>query len=189
MQGRLSLLDQTLADMIKRFEDEYPESRPKPPSPGMLSLDSRHSSYIDGQTPGLTQVTSFDLDPTHTALSHEHTSMAARVLTQEEGRMHRFGQSMRREILKPTGQDDVLHGTSVNDEPEPEHLAAVRDRLEGYNGEFIRREVEEKGVDRVIKELGINVQELKALQSEDPEAFAAFKESQLKAQMNAGMIG
>ena len=117
-----------------------------------------------------------------------NASLAAKALTHEEGRMLRFGQSLRRDILKPTGTDDYAHGTSVDDPPEPEHLAALRAKLEQLQGEEIRTNVERVGADNVIRELGVNIEELKALQEEDPEAFASFRQSQFAAQINAGMI-
>lgn len=113
------------------------------------------------------------------------TSLVARAQAQEEGRMHRFGQSFRREVLKPVGTDDVLHGTSVNDAPEPTHNAALRARLEALGGETIRQEVNSKGADTVIRELGITRDELKTMAREDPENFEALKNSQLAASMDA----
>ncbi|KAK5944303.1 Microtubules assembly and stabilization protein [Knufia obscura] len=196
---RLLYLDQTLERTIKRFEDEYPESRPKQ-SPSMLSLDSQNSSYQETAAGPLFRLISpeeseqlphneAEPDPYSLNLSRTQsgTSLAARALTQEEGRMHRFGQHMRREVLKPTGTDDVLHGTSVDDAPEAAHLSALRQKLEGYSGEYIRQQVQEKGADDLITELGINAQELRMLEREDPEAFAIMKDSQLAAQINAGM--
>lgn len=117
-----------------------------------------------------------------------NTSLAAKAQTREEGRMLRFGQSLRRDLLKPTGTDDYQHGTSVNDAPESEHLSALRAKLEAFQGEEIRRIVEARGADDVIRELGINAEELMALQKEDPEGFQAFKQSQLAAQINAGIL-
>lgn len=166
----------------------------------MLSLDSRNSSYNE-PPPDLSQL-SDTIDQSHLSASpneedpfsvrlsrtSSNTSLAARALTQEEGRMHRFGQHMRREVLKPTGQDDILHGTSTDDEPEAAHLAALRQKLEAYSGEHIRDEVSKFGADHVIRELGINAKQLKALQKEDPEGFEQFKNSQLAAQINAGMV-
>jgi hypothetical protein len=102
--------------------------------------------------------------------------------------MHRFGQHMRREVLRPTGTDDVLYGTSVNDEPEEAHLAALRSKLEDYSGSYIRDGVSKYGPDHVIKELGISAQQLKALRKEDPESFEMFSDSQKTAQINAGML-
>jgi len=165
----------------------------------MLSIDSQHSSYQDpaGQLSRLTSLEEPDPtpqaeeepDPYSLNLSRTQsgTSLAARALTQEEGRMHRFGQHMRREVLKPTGTDDVLHGTSIDDEPEAAHLAALRQKLEGYSGDYIRNQVRQMGADDLIKELGINVQELRVLEKEDPQAFAVMKDSQMAAQINSGM--
>lgn len=186
-------LDQTLERTIKRFEDEYPESRPT------LSAESQDLSYIDPALGTLSRLTSHEdgqdqpaeheghpeADSVGLARTSSNTSLAARALTEEEGRMHRFGQSMRREVLKPTGTDDVLHGTLANDPAESPTLAALRQKLEGFSGEIIRSEVESKGADKVIKELGLNAQELAALEKQDPEGFANLKNSQLAAQMNS----
>lgn len=103
--------------------------------------------------------------------------------------MHRFGQHMRREVLRPTGTNDVLHGTSEDDAPEAAHLAALRQKLEGHSGDYIRDQVRQKGADDLIMELGINAQELRVLEREDPQAFVVMKDSQLAAQINAGMRG
>lgn len=193
---RLSLIDQTLERTIKRFEDEYPESRTKE-SPSMFSQTS--SSLPDAPS-SLSRLTSLestgpqapgeqDPDPIGLKLSRTDSNQSlARALTQEEGRMHRFGQTFRREVLKPTGTDDLLHGTSVNDDPESGAFAALRARLEGYTGEEMREEVEKRGVDHVVRELGIDLQQLRLLEREDPEAFAKLKDSQLAAQLNAGML-
>lgn len=191
-------LDQTLERTIQRFEDEYPESRPKQ-SPSMLSIDSANSSYQEPPPgPLLSRLVSPDdvttatqteePDPySYLARTQSGTSLAARAQAQEEGHMHRFGQHMRREVLKPTGINDMLHGTSVDDAPEAAHLAALRQKLEGYTGDYIRDQVRQKGADDLINELGINLQELRVLEREDPEAFAMMKDSQLAAQINAGM--
>ncbi|KAK5275965.1 Microtubules assembly and stabilization protein, partial [Exophiala xenobiotica] len=116
------------------------------------------------------------------------TSLAARAFTDEEGRMHRLGQSIRREVLKPTGMDDNLHGTSTDDDPEAPHLAALRAKFEQLRGEDIRAKVERDGADSVLTELGLNAQELLALRKTDPEGFETFRKSQLAAQINSGRI-
>lgn len=191
------MIDQTLERTIKRFEDEYPESRPKQ-SPSMLSQTSSSFQDVPSSLSRLTSLestdpkTSADTDPEPYSLRLARTdsnqSLAARALTQEEGRMHRFGQSFRREVLKPTGTDDMLHGTSIDDDPESGAFAALRARLENYSGDEIRSDVENKGVSQVVRELGIDLQQLRLLEREDPEAFAKLKDSQLAAQLNAGML-
>ena len=194
--------------MIQRFEDEYPETKIAYASPpnanGMPSPDPSmgDASLLSGSfdSNGLMKLNSAEeyfpaegespADPYSMKLSRtsSNPSLAAKAYTNEEGRMLRFGQTMRRDILKPTGMDDALHGTSQYDDPEPAHLAALRAKLEKMTGEDVRSKVERQGSDSVIRELGINAQELLMLQKEDPEGFEAFRNSQLAAQINAGMI-
>ncbi|EXJ77286.1 hypothetical protein A1O3_10444 [Capronia epimyces CBS 606.96] len=204
---RLFFLDQTLQRMIQRFEDEYPEARRLASSPptanGLPSPDPSIDASIlsaSADSNGLIRMTSaeeyFPADPDGSkkdqilklSRTPSTTSLVAKAFTDEEGRMHRFGQTMRREVLKPTGMDDILHGTRLDDPAEPPHLAALRAKLEEFKGDDIRSKVEKLGVDNVIRELGLNAQELLMLRENDPEGFETFKESQLAAQINAGLI-
>jgi hypothetical protein len=200
----LLFLDQTLERMIQRFEDEYPESKVPvlPSSPPVVNgMGSLGSSFADTSvlsastdSTGLAKVQSAeeyldeheDKEPFALKLSRtsSNTSLAAKALTSEEGRMHRLGQTFRREVLRPTGIDDELHGTRVSDPPEEPAMAALRSKLENLRGDELRRKVNEEGVDKVISDLKINIDELRALQHEDPAGFEAFKESQMVAQLN-----
>lgn len=191
--------------MIQRFEDEYPETKAaahsSPTANGAASPDPSvaDASILSGSidSNGLAKVTSeeeyfpkqADSSGIKLLRTNSNTSLVSKAITDEEGRMHRFGQTMRREVLKPTGLDDNLHGTSRDDNPEPEHLAALRAKLEEIRGDDIRIRVEREGADKVIEELGVNAQELRALALEDPEGFEAFRNSQLAAQINSGRIG
>ena len=65
--------------------------------------------------------------------------------------MHRFGQQVRREVLRPQ-QLDHAHGTT-GEEREERHLQLLREKLEGISGGEIRGLVEERGVDRTVREL------------------------------------
>lgn len=203
--GRLLFLDQTLQRMIQRFEDEFPEAKATDPVAvpnGIPSPDPsvEDSSMVSGSVDsnGLLKMTSADgyfptdaeaKDSMAVKLSRtsSNTSLAAKAFTDEEGRMHRFGQTMRREILKPTGIEDNLHGSSKED-TDPPHLAALRAKLDDLQGDDIRLRVENEGVDNVIREIGLNAKELLALREQDPEGFEAFRNSQLAAQINAGLI-
>jgi hypothetical protein len=196
-------LDQTLQRMIQRFEDEYPETKVPSTLPsalnGMPSPDpsvdaSILSASVDSN--GMIKLTDseeyFPPEPkddfaVRLTRTPSNTSLASKAITNEEGRMHRFGQTIRREVLKPTGIDDNLHGTRATDS-DPPHLAVLRDKLEELRGEDIRYRVEKEGADNIIRELGVNAQELLALQEQDPEGFNAFRESQLAAQINAGLV-
>jgi hypothetical protein len=192
--------------MIQRFEDEYPETKTDTTSSNANGMYSPDPSIGDPSllstsvgSDGLMKMTSaeeyfpgdserresYAIKLSRTA---SETSLAARAFTNEEGRMHRLGQSIRREVLKPTGMDDNLHGTSTDDDPEAPHLAAVRAKFEQLRGEDIRAKVERDGADSVLTELGLNAQELLALRKTDPEGFETFRKSQLAAQINSGRI-
>src|ERR1700761_8375408 len=126
--------------MIQRFEDEYPETKVAAASPptanGLPSPDpSADASLLSGSidSNGALKITDSNeyfqseqerKDDFALKLSRtpSNTSLAAKAFTDEEGRMHRFGQSMRREILKPTGMEDSLHGSTANS-TDPPHLA------------------------------------------------------------------
>jgi hypothetical protein len=211
--GRLQFLDSTLERIIQRFEQEYPEVKldplPSPPDrrnvfdfhqpPGSSSLGpsptnvSQLSDSVDSN--GITSIPSSseavdaeleENDPhaVHFARNGSSASLAAKAQIQEEGQMHRFGQQFRRELMRPTGMLDYEHGTTREDEPEPAHVAKLRAQLEQYPGEAYRKEVAEKGVDRAIKELGSNMEELRMLAEQDPEGFETFRQAQLAAELN-----
>jgi hypothetical protein len=126
-----------------------------------------------------------DREPLRLSRTGSNTSLAAKALTSEEGRMHRLGQTFRREVLRPTQMDDELHGTSVDDPPEEPALAALRSKLENLRGDELRQKVNSDGVDAVINELKLNIEELRVLQKDDPEGFEVFKNSQWMAEMNS----
>ncbi len=202
---RLLFLDSTLQRMIQRFEDEYPETRlaPRlpiiPPTTDTASLDD--SLYSSGENTSIlsgdNSTTITDPDPSATdaatlteddeevikvPLSRHNSdvSLASRALALEEGRMHRFGQQVRRDILRPQSLDHA-HGTT-GDEPEAEHLRVLRDRLETLGGAEIKEKVDRLGPDAVLREIGASAEELALLEREDPEAFGRFREAIVQAQ-------
>ena len=110
-------------------------------------------------------------------------SIASHRLAQEEGRMHRFGQQLRREILRPqTG--DYADGTQQDHEIQAKHLQDIRDRLEAADGHEIKEQVEKYGPDSVLQTLGATHEDLFLLEQQDPEGFEKFKDSQLTAWIN-----
>ena len=191
--------------MIQRFEDEYPETRLTPPLPtippttdavslngslyytttettSVLSGSGENSTTLTDPDPAI--LTEDDEEVIKAPLSRHNSdvSLASRALSLEEGRMHRFGQHLRRDILRPQTLDHA-HGTTGN-EPEAEHLRVLRDRLEGLGGAEIKEKVDRLGPDAVLREIGASAEELAALEKEDPEAFERFREAGLKAQWN-----
>jgi len=191
--------------MIQRFEDEYPETRLVPPLPiispttdtgslnGSLYSSAENTSILSGDTS--TTLTDPDTSATDAAILTEDddeviktpllrhnsdVSLASRALALEEGRMHRFGQHIRRDILRPQSLDHA-HGTTGN-EPEAEHLRILRNRLEALGGAEIKEKVDRLGPDAVLREIGASAEELAQLEREDPEAFGRFREAVVKAQ-------
>lgn len=198
---RLLFLDQTLERMINRFEDEYPETRLPESTPALLSLDPENAS--PSETSILSTVAAQadesavfansddeDIGGMRPTLSRHNSdvSLASKALSQEEGRMHRFGQQFRRDILRPQTPDH-LHNTTGK-EQEAKHLQMLRAMIEELGGEEIKRKVEEGGQEAVIKELGQEASVLRLrLMESDPEGWAKFKEAQEVAQKNNSVTG
>lgn len=198
---RLLFLDQTLEGMIRRFETEFPETRlpsavTSPPLPDVpeVSRASPPESFVDVSRASDTEPAfleapgSDDEGGLRPVLSRHNSdvSLASRALSQEEGRMHRFGQKFRRDILKTEGED-YEHGTT-GQEDTPMHLQLLRAMVEGLAGEQIRKQIEDHGQEAVLEELSNEASELRRqLIEQDPEGWEKFRESQEAAQRNVEM--
>jgi len=194
---RLQFLDLTLERMIRRFEDEYPECRIAPPEPEPSAEEPASDS---GSLPSPSKDPSIhgeasidDGDPAeddeqtvrvHLSRHNSDVSLASRLITQEEGQMHRFGQQIRRDVLRPQALD-YAHGTTGH-EVEAQHLQELRARLEAMSGSELKAQVETLGPKALLQKLGTTTEELLLLHQQDPEGFEIFRESQLMAQHNQG---
>jgi Ran GTPase-activating protein (RanGAP) involved in mRNA processing and transport len=201
--NRLLFLDQTLEGMIKRFEDEFPETRlpstiTSPPipdaadaSPSEGSISASLDAHCSDIEPALVEAhASDDEDLLRPVLSRHNSdvSLASKALSQEEGRMHRFGQQFRRDILKPE-QEDHEHGTTGK-ETEAAHLQVLRAMVEGMGGEEIKKKIENHGQDAIIQELSKEASLLKEqLREADPEGWDKFVEAQEAALRNSSVAG
>lgn len=172
--GRLQFLDSTLQRMIQRFEDEFPETRLVPPPsdpssspPDAAAVDdiltnnphddstTTDPTAIDEQAVLSTSPPEADgssplIRPASISRRGSSPNLASRQ-AQEEGRMHRFGQRIKRDILRPQTEDHA-HGTTGHEE-EPEHLQELRRRLEALKGDEIRAKVEKYGADATLQEI------------------------------------
>lgn len=205
---RLLFLDQTLEGMIKRFEDEFPETRlptaiTSPPLPDMSQASPSES--IELNLGGDGQGSFSDIEPTpleapmSDAEDEDHirpmlsrhnsdVSLASRALSQEEGRMHRFGQQFRRDILKPDLEDHE-HGTTGREE-QPRHLQLLRAMVDGLGGEEIKNKINSQGHEAVMEELNNEASLLRMqLMEQDPEGWEKFCESQEVAMRNSRLAG
>ncbi|KAF4628553.1 hypothetical protein G7Y89_g9600 [Cudoniella acicularis] len=192
---RLLFLDQTLEGMINRFEDEYPETRVAPvitsppvaelreasPTPSVDLSASHDGQGLDDETVIVEPPMSDDEDGLCPVLSRHNSdvSLASRALNEEEGRMHRFGQQFRRDILKTD------HDNETSGKEQPQHLQLLKAMVDEWGGEEIRNKIHEQGHEAVMEELSKEASVLKKqLIEADPEAWTKFVESQEAAQRN-----
>ncbi|KAL8779240.1 MAG: hypothetical protein Q9194_001541 [Teloschistes cf. exilis] len=171
---RLQYLDGTLERMIQRFEKEFPETCIHTTPFGETTKTANQATADaaaatapeESLSPTVTQ--DEEDEESSTALRpavsrHPSDQLAARQAA-EEGRMHRFGQRVRREMLPPDTLD-YAHRTT-GEEPEPEHLRELRKRLDGYSGVEIEKRVGEVGIDGVMREIGATKEEILELRQE-----------------------
>ncbi|TVY32677.1 hypothetical protein LSUB1_G007789 [Lachnellula subtilissima] len=208
---RLLFLDETLEGMIKRFEDEYPETRipmtltspPLPPaSPMEHGIVSVNHEDDTTSTTGSIEVTHLG-DPIDALVSDDEdnnalrpmlsrhnsdVSLASRALSAEEGRMHRFGARFRHDMIKPELEDHAHDTTRIEDTPQ--HLQLLRSMVEDLGGEEIKSRLERIGQEAVLKELSNEASFLRRwLMEQDPEGWEKFVESQQAALRNRNVSG
>lgn len=217
---RLLFLDQTLQSMIQRFEEEYPETRLASPSSAepasVASSLTEQPSVLTATTqptePSTTATVSdeeemFDADeygPNSAPITSRRTSDGAvagqiassRDQNLEEGRLHRLGQRLRRDIIdSPQQQGPSTLPTSSSSssahQQQKQHSAAdaqrlkeLSERLENVEGAEWRAMVAEQGWDETLRRFGASYEDLRSLQEQDPESWELFKDSQMKARLN-----
>ncbi|CAK7273652.1 Microtubules assembly and stabilization protein [Sporothrix epigloea] len=197
---RLLFLDNTLDGIIKRFEDEFPETR--------LSLDSGISLTTVpteklGQAPSLTielgdgealgdveaegdsqavflsdGEDETDILPSRLSRSNSVMSLSSKGLTNEEGRMLRQGHRFRSGWFKHynllSGVDDI--GS------DPAHNHVLYELISEMKDANMNKKLAEKGLVRLFKE--DREEMLQILKEQDPEHWDRFIESQEKARAN-----
>ncbi|KGO74008.1 Leucine-rich repeat, ribonuclease inhibitor subtype [Penicillium italicum] len=200
---RLQFLDVTLHKMIQRFEDEYPETRVIPPLPPGASVPdtiSQHSGDDDGtgSIGASGNLNSSQLDETGgdeedadqyavgISRTSSMTSLHSRAMTSQEGHIHRIGQNLRRDFLKPSlvpgdGDEDFEY------EDGDSHMAALRQKLDLLHHEQSLSQFDDFDADMAYNHLGSTVEELYYAQQKDTEGFERFKQSQIAAQINSGI--
>lgn len=198
---RLMFLDQTLQSMIQRFEEEYPDSRIAPNGTAAEPPASMASSFQSTLTASLATGERAELmnppgdvddgeddtvKPPPMSRHNSDASLASRALTLEEGRLHRLGQHLRREIVDSTPSTPTL--PADGDDPSPtagqQRLEVLKEHLESTPGNELGPLVEKIGWKAVLEKVGANLDDLRMLQEQDPEGWEQFKDSQLKARMN-----
>lgn len=190
---RLNFLDETLQSMIQRFEEEYPETRLVAPSPAPASLrpaGTEQATPLSVNTRGVETTNKSDDEDefdegVRPAFSRHNSdvSLASRALSMEEGHLHKLGQRMRRSVVdSPAAAVEEDH--SPWGAKEEVRMKVLKDKIEGFTGPELKIMVEHDGWDHVLGQIGANMNDLRKLQEEDPDAWAQFVDSQLKARMN-----
>ncbi|OKL64652.1 hypothetical protein UA08_00797 [Talaromyces atroroseus] len=192
---RLQFLDQTLQKIITRFEEEFPECRVPTDKQAEEVSSQQYGGYshepaeaADSPTYAPDPATAEDdeADPFAIRLSRRgsNTSLHSRALTSEEGRFHRISQNLRRDFLNPSLVSPEDSDAVSRDDS---HLNALREKLENMKGEEPQTHVESVGADKAYHELGSTMEELWIIQQQDQDAFEKWKQSQIAAQINAGL--
>ncbi|KAJ5361403.1 hypothetical protein N7541_002247 [Penicillium brevicompactum] len=199
---RLQFLDITLHRMIQRFEDEYPETRILPQAESTPSIpapdtSSQHSGEDGAGSVNAGNMTSSQIIDENGADEEDveyddrlsrassMTSLHARAMTSQEGHIHRIGQNLRRDFLKPSLVPD--DNDEDLDNEDSSHITALRQKLERLHDEQSLSQFDNFDSDRAFDQLGTTVDELWAAQQQDAEGFERFKQSQIAAQFNSGL--
>ncbi|KAI1211593.1 RNI-like protein [Annulohypoxylon truncatum] len=189
---RLIFLDQTIEGIIKRFEDEFPETRQD-------SLDAAIPDRTIATAPELsTSVSSLEADaalmsdtedletevrsPQSTSRSNSIISHTSKALVEEEGLALRVGHRFRRGLIKQE-HFDLLTGSEEIGE-DPNHVTIVSSIInELMDGdEKVMKDVQEEGPLRAFQK---NREEIvRRLREEDPQYWESFVEAQEKARAN-----
>lgn len=204
--GRLQFLDITLQRMIQRFEDEFPDTR----LPAPLDPNADPNSGIECSVPTLDQTDkNSDVDETavlsqspengraeddevdryavRLSRTSSNTSLYARALTSEEGRVLRLGRRLSHGILQ--SELDNGDGTVSQSPPDIAELRKKLERLRSNESDAQLQSDEHQDLDLPnFHGLGASsLEDLVELQRQDPDALAEFKESQIVALINAGL--
>lgn len=189
---KLMFLDNTLENIIKRFEDEYPDTREPNPDDEAIPTPTD-----DGQGASTSSV---ELDPEQIAIpsdpeddleldlsvrpslsrSNSIISHSSRALADEEGRMLRTGHKFRSGIIKPEFYD-LLNGldeTTID----AKQLESMHSMFDDLADPDLDAKLREKGVVRLMREDRVQLRE--AFKKLDPEYWERFVESQEKARGN-----
>ncbi|KAK3326474.1 hypothetical protein B0H66DRAFT_600594 [Apodospora peruviana] len=193
---RLIFLDNTLEGIIKRFEDEFPDTRESVDS--AVGFSSSNSDEEDAVEKQLTLSPSAEADfmveddqesagleiRTPSLVRSDSTlSLSSKALANEEGRVLRAGHKFRAGIVKPAHYP-LLSGVELVG-ADPRHVRLLHELLDDIGDESLIQDAKEKGVVRVFQERKEDI--LKLLKEADPIYWDRFVESQEMARANVAL--
>ncbi|KAI1177665.1 RNI-like protein [Nemania sp. FL0916] len=188
---RLVFLDQTIEGIIKRFEDEYPDTRQADDTSETVSDPSSTAPKSD-ESPEIREADTLalsdnedaetELRPPIRSRSSSILSHTSKAFSEEEGRALRVGHKFRRSFMSQKEFNMLNSGEEISSNPHHVKLVTslMEDLMEDYDD--IRKRVEEKGIVKVFEEDRNNIWKL--LQVKDPQYWNVFLESQEKARAN-----
>jgi hypothetical protein len=193
---RLVFLDNTLKGIIKRFEDEFPDTRDddqQPISPDVTEPDQHLAasftsaadpeSYLPPAAGSDNEDEPFSIKPP-LSRTNSVVSISSRALADEEGRVLRAGHKFRSGIFKPEHYM-LLSGLEMVG-ADKNHVRVLHEMLDDIGDEELLQKAEEIGVVRVFQEYREEV--LGKLKEADPEHWERFAESQIMATKNVGKV-
>ncbi|SPN99547.1 related to GIP3 Glc7-interacting protein whose overexpression relocalizes Glc7p from the nucleus [Cephalotrichum gorgonifer] len=200
---KLSFLDQTLSGIIKRFEDEFPETR----EPDISLLEELQAdddggkeeekegaeeeekqggkegdAEKDKESEGEDGAVGLRIRPVSVQSSSSLHNIT-RSLDSEEGKSLRLGHHFRTSIVhSPEKYAEVLLASVDDVESDPQLMQVLSEMIKDMNDPELERLVKEKGPARVFREDRARVVE--GLREMDPDHWEVFKESQVMAREN-----
>lgn len=179
---RLLFLDDTLQGIIKRFEDEYPDTREpdREESPRTAAKGVEELPVVAlAEDPSFALSDNEDESELIVAKPLSRSNSMAKTLAEEEGRILRAGHRFRVGFFKKE-QIDLF--SSIDDiGSDPNHVHMLSELAEDIGGELLEI-VKEKGPVRAFKEHRDVA--LKSMELSDPEHWERFAEAQHKARAN-----
>ncbi|ROV96448.1 hypothetical protein VSDG_05392 [Cytospora chrysosperma] len=200
---RLLFLQNTLNNIIKRFEDEFPETKEEadsavsvsPPDSQLARTATRNSMSSGEIEPehaaggsDADEDQELDLDLRRPGLSRTNSniSLSSQALNREEGRALRTGHKFRAGWLT-SEQYQLLSSAGIEElERDTHQMRIFKDMVDELDDEEINRLLQEKGAVRLFQENRQMIRD--ACQKTDPEYWAKFVESQEKAKANVKVV-
>ncbi|KAJ6443365.1 cell wall biogenesis protein Mhp1 [Purpureocillium lavendulum] len=183
---KLMFLDNTLQGIIKRFEDEYPDTREPVTeeavraSPKRTPSEELSTSVPTGDDSAVAVSDNEDESEIHPPKSLSRSNSMAKSLAEEEGRVLRAGHRFRSGLVLRQEQIDLL-STIDGISEDPKHARMLEGLAEDIGGELLEK-VREKGAVRAFKEDKDVL--FRSMRDSDPAHWELFLESQQKARAN-----
>ncbi|KAI0156935.1 RNI-like protein [Xylariaceae sp. FL1272] len=189
---RLIFLDQTIEGIIKRFEDEFPDTRQTESSaaqesdrisPKMPDIDTSGSRH-EVENPALSDTEDLETELRSPSGSRSNSiiSHTSKAFTEDEAQALRIGHKFRRSFMSAEQFNALNSGEEIGDNPR--HVQLVTGLMEEImdDHEDIRKRVEEKGAVKAFEEDKDRI--WKQLRDRDPAYWDIFIDSQQKARAN-----